>query len=138
MMAFGSAARRCRGRRVFGIVIAAVVGCLGTDGIACAQCATANPVVAPSITFNAGPPTEFYFRDTGTSSLLLGTNPTGYLTTHFDELFGYATGKERIVRIHLTNGTRQFPAAAGSVDCAWLAFWDDVFTRAEKIGRAHV
>ena len=123
-------------RRVRGAMTAlAAVSCLLLADAAYGQCTAVNPVVAPAITFTGTPlAPEFYFRDNGTPTLLLGTNPTGYQTAHFDELFGYATGNERILRIHLTNGKRQFPAAAGSVDCAWLAFWDDVFTRAETNG----
>ena len=85
----------------------------------------------PVITLNTG---EFYFRDGGTPSLLLGTNPTGWLTTQFETLLRQASANERIVRIHLTNGRRPQPATAGDVDCAWAQFWDEVFLIAEQHG----
>jgi hypothetical protein len=116
-----------------------VVGLLVAEGVARAQCAVVNPAVAPAITLTSP---EFYFRDNGTQSLLLGRNPTGWdtdgsaatNTQHFDELFGYATGIERIVRIQIVTGARPNPAMAGDVDCNWVVFWDDVFTRAEQNG----
>jgi hypothetical protein len=111
---------------------------------ASAQCAPATLAVAPAITLTTTPGAqEFYFRDNLTQSLLIGRNPTGWdtdgsalvNTQHFDELFGYAAAAgERIMRIHVIVGARPNPTLAGDVDCNWLAFWDEVLTRADQNG----
>jgi hypothetical protein len=75
-----------------------------------------------------------YFNVDGLPSAVLSTNPTGWQLTHFQELFGYSQGDERIVRIHLTNGKVPKPLSAGAVDTAWRDFWDDVFDEAEARG----
>ena len=120
-----------------------VVFCLFlSEGAALAQCAVANPAVPPAITLTTGASPEFYFRENGVQSLLLGRNPTGWdtdggagtNTQHFDELFGYASGIERIVRIQIVTGARPNPSIAGDVDCNWVVFWDAVFTQAEANG----
>ena len=116
-----------------------IVVCVLMASEARAQCAAVNPVVPPVITLTPG---EFYFRDNGVQSLLLGRNPTGWDTDgsagtdtqHFDELFGYATGIERITRIQIITGTRPNPVLAGDVDCNWVVFWDAVLTQAEANG----
>ena len=87
--------------------------------------------VVPTITLTPG---EFYFRVDGTPSLVLGTNPTGWMATQFNTLLGYAGANEHIVRIHLTNGKVPHPMQAGQVDEAWASFWDGVFTTAEQNG----
>ena len=99
-------------------------------GVARAQpCPVVYPSTgAPTGTFTPG---EFYFRDNGTPSLLLGTNPTGRLSD-FRTLLGQASVNERIVRIHLSVPSN--PPAAGQIDCAWAQFWDQVFSVAEQNG----
>ena len=77
---------------------------------------------------------EKYFNVDGNPSAVLSTNPTGWQLAHFEELFDYALGDERIVRIHLTNGKVPKPLAAGQVDTAWRDFWDDVFDEAAERG----
>ena len=113
------------------------------EGVARAQCVAVNAVVPPAITLDITPGApEFYFRENGRQSLLLGRNPTGWdtdgspgvNTQHFDELFGYAAASERIMRIHVIVGARPNPVLAGDVDCNWLSYWDEVLTRAEQNG----
>jgi len=83
----------------------------------------------PDITLQPG---ELYFRLDGRPSLLLGTNPTGWMPEQFRILLGWAGRSERIVRIHLTNG-RVPHATPGEVDEDWAVFWDEVFdTRAQN------
>lgn len=88
-------------------------------------------VTLPTITLTAG---EKYFRVDGTPAAVLSTNPTGWQLAHFEELFDYSLGDERIVRIHLTNGKVPKPLAAGLVDTVWRDFWDDVFDEAAERG----
>ena len=91
-----------------------------------------SQTTVPDITLAPG---EFFFRLDGTPSLLLGTNPSGWMLAQFDTLLGWAGRNERIVRIHLTNG--RVPArdtTPGEVDEDWAAFWDAVLTTAEQNG----
>lgn len=98
-----------------------------------------EPVALPAITLADG---EMYFRVDGASTVLLGTNPTGWdqgATSptrygHFEELFDYSVGDERVVRLHLTNGKVPNWTAAGVVDTAWRDFWDQVFVLARDRG----
>src|SRR5687767_1541107 len=91
-------------------LVVLVSGLQLAEGVAHAQClAPAIAAVPPAITLDTTPGAEeFYFRDNGMQSLLLGRDPAGWdtdgspatNTQHFDELFGYASGAgERIVRI---------------------------------------
>lgn len=114
-----------------GCVVVVVVSCLLlSEGTARAQCAVVNAAVPPAITLATGASPEFYFRENGVQSLLLGRNPAGWdtdgsagvNTEHFDELFGYASASERIVRIHVIVGARPNPVLAGDVDCSWLSY----------------
>jgi len=98
-----------------------------------------SQVAVPTITLTPG---EMYFRVDGVPSFVLGTNPVGWNQgtqsnpnlSQFDTLFGYASVNDKIVRIHLTNGLRPHPTAAGQVDEAWASMWDDVFDSAEAYG----
>lgn len=85
----------------------------------------------PDVSFSNG---EFYFRDGGTASFPLTTNPVGWTISQFQTLLGQASVSERIVRIHLTNGYRPEPTMAGDIDCDWAKFWDEVFWIAEQNG----
>ena len=86
----------------------------------------------PEITLEPG---ELFFRLDGTPSFLPGTNPTGFMSAHFDTLLGFAGGSDRIVRIHITNGRRpDRETTPGEVDEAWAVFWDSVFETAAQNG----
>jgi len=93
--------------------------------------------VLPRITLESG---EKFFRLDGRPLVMLGTNPTGWdqggsrRLEHFQELLGWASVNERIVRVHVTNGKVPRPARAGELDTEWVTFWDDVFTLAEQNG----
>ena len=106
-------------------IIATALCVLMADVVAMSQ------VAVPTITLTPG---ELFFRLDGTPSLLLGTNPTGWMTSQWDTLLGYAGVNERIVRIHITNGKAPHPTEAGQVDEPWAIFWDGVFTTAEQNG----
>src|SRR5687768_12896017 len=62
-----------------------------------AQCPVVNAAAPPAITLATGASPEFYFRENGVQSLLLGRDRAGWdtdgsaatNTQHFVELFGY-------------------------------------------------
>lgn len=100
-------------------------------GIALSGVALRPQTTLPTLTLEPG---EKYFRVDGTPAAVLGTNPTGWELSHFQGLFDFSLGDERIVRIHITNGKVPRPTAAGQVDVGWRDFWDDVFDEAEARG----
>ncbi|HTA16837.1 MAG TPA: hypothetical protein VK786_03745, partial [bacterium] len=77
-----------------------------------------------------------YFLDDGRSTILFGSNPTGWNVGQVLHLLDQAQQDgERVVRIHLSNGMP--PAGpAGSLDMAWVLDWEKVFDAAASRGIA--
>jgi hypothetical protein len=74
--------------------------------------------------------------DGGRSTILFGSNPTGWNVDQVLRLLDQAQRDgERVVRIHLTNGMP--PAGpAGSLDMPWVLNWEKVFDAASARGIA--
>src|SRR5687768_13511489 len=83
---------------------------------ACAVLVTIDPATS-TLTLPAGATRFHDSLNGGLPSLPLSTNPIGPTAADFDELIGFASANERIMRIHVVNGPFLPASFAGEARC---------------------